>query len=436
MRVVIVGGGGFRVPLLHRALVASALPVEELVLHDTDAAALAVIGSVLAGSARGGPPVRATTDLDTALAGADLVFSAIRVGGTDGRIRDEREALARGLIGQETVGAGGISYAIRCVPQVRALADAVARNAPDAWVISMTNPAGVVVEAMRPRLGDRVIGVCDSPVGLIRRAAVAAGADPATAEADYVGLNHLGWLRSLRSNGRDVLPALLADATAVESFEEGRLFGAPLLHALGSLPNEYLYYFYCAREALAALRAAGHTRGELVRARQHEFYAAASRDPARAAQLWAIANDERNATYFAELRPAGAEREQADISDGGYETVALALADALTGGPPRRLILDVANGTALPQLDPDAVIETVCRVDAEGAVPLPLAPLTGHQLGLMASVKAAERAAIEAATTGSPSAALRAFALHPLVGSSVAARELALLALRHAAVER
>ena len=59
------------------------------------------------------PPVTATTDLDEALRGADFVFSAIRVGGLEGRTVDERVALDQGVLGQETVGAGGIAYGLR-----------------------------------------------------------------------------------------------------------------------------------------------------------------------------------------------------------------------------------------------------------------------------------------------------------------------------------
>jgi 6-phospho-beta-glucosidase len=43
---------------------------------------------------------------------------------------------------------------------------------------------------------------------------------------------------------------------------------------------------------------------------------------------------------------------------------------------------------------------------------------------LMQQVKAVERFTIEAATTGSPDAALKAFALHPLVDSVTVARDL------------
>jgi 6-phospho-beta-glucosidase len=303
----------------------------------------------------------------------------------------------------------------------------------------MTNPAGIVTEVMAATLGPRVIGVCDSPTGLVRRACAAVGVDPGTrlaqvpdgVEVDYLGLNHLGWLRGLRVNGTDRLPGLLADPDALERTEEGKLFGADLLQALGAIPNEYLYWYYARAEALRDVRAAGRTRAEHVRAEQQRFFTAAAAEPGRAAALWAAANDERNRSYFAELRSG--ERDIADVEAGGYETIAIGLAAALTGPPgstaPARLILNVRNGGTVPALAPDAVIETVCQVDADGAVPLPVPPPSEHELGLMSTVKSCERAIAAATLTGSAADALRAFALHPLVGSLEAARTLSAAAL-------
>ena len=442
MRVTILGGGGFRVPLICRELAASGLPVGEVVLYDVVPGRLDVISAVLAAD---GLPLRTTTDLDTALRGADVIFAALRVGGLDGRVADERSALDAGVIGQETVGAGGLSYAARAVPVVDAIARRVAELAPRAWVISMTNPAGIVTEVMAATLGPRVVGVCDSPTGLVRRACAAAGVDPGSrpaqvpdgVEVDYLGLNHLGWLRGLRVDGTDLLPGLLADPDALKRTEEGRLFGADLLQALGAIPNEYLYWYYARAEALRDVRGAGRTRAEHVRAEQQRFFAAAAVDPGRAAALWTEANDERNRSYFAELRSG--ERDAADVEAGGYEAIAIGLAAALAGvtGPASaRLILNVRNGSTVPALAPDAVIETVCRVDSDGAVPLPAAPPTDHELGLMSTVKSCERAIASAALTGSAADALRAFALHPLVGSLEAARTLAAAALTGAAAVR
>ncbi|MEU3502027.1 6-phospho-beta-glucosidase, partial [Streptomyces hundungensis] len=148
MRLTILGGGGFRVPLVYGALLRDRAPgrVTEVVLYDVDAARLHAIGRVLAERAYGiddAPRVRTTTDLDEALRGADFVFSAIRVGGLEGRAADERIALDEGVLGQETVGAGGIAYGLRTVPVAVEIARRVKALAPDAWVINFTNPAGL-----------------------------------------------------------------------------------------------------------------------------------------------------------------------------------------------------------------------------------------------------------------------------------------------------
>ncbi|MFI2189275.1 6-phospho-beta-glucosidase [Streptomyces sioyaensis] len=437
MRLTILGGGGFRVPLVYRALLDDPAPaVSEVVLHDTDPQRVAVIAEVLARLAQGHPapvPVRVAEGLDEALAGAGFVFSAIRVGGTAGRIRDERIPLSEGVLGQETVGAGGVLYGLRTVPVALHIAERVAALAPGAWVINFTNPAGTVTEAMSQVLGDRVIGICDSPVGLVRRAARAAGtdpaalADPARAGYDYVGLNHLGWLRSLTVDGAELLPQLLADDAALESFEEGRLFGGDWLRALGALPNEYLHYYYFRRETLDSVRHTRETRGEFLDQQQGGFFAraAAAGGPDEAYRLWERTRLEREETYMAHSREAtgGWQRDSHDLEGGGYDRVALALMHAITGDSGTRLILNVRNGTTVPQLAPDAIVETVCEVTAKGARPLPTAPLRADQLGLMLQLKAVERATVEAATFKDRGAALRALALHPLVDSAaVAAR--------------
>ena len=51
-------------------------------------------------------PVTMTTSLEAAVDGADIVYCAVRAGGMAGRVLDETAALAQGVIGQETTGAG------------------------------------------------------------------------------------------------------------------------------------------------------------------------------------------------------------------------------------------------------------------------------------------------------------------------------------------
>ncbi|MDX3854458.1 6-phospho-beta-glucosidase [Streptomyces sp. AK02-01A] len=434
MRLTILGGGGFRVPLVYGALLRDRAEgrVTRVTLYDVDAGRLTAVARVLAEQSSGvadAPEVRVTTDLDEALRGADFVFSAIRVGGLEGRAADERVALVQGVLGQETVGAGGIAYGLRTVPVALDIARRVAALAPDAWVINFTNPAGLVTEAMSRILGDRVIGICDSPVGLGRRVARALGVDPAKAWFDYVGLNHLGWLRGLWVGGRDELPRLLADPGMLGSIEEGRLFGADWLRSLGAIPNEYLHYYYFNRETVRAYTDAERTRGAYLRDQQAGFYAELSgTDGAAGSALdaWHRTLAEREATYMAANRDAAGvgERDAEDLESGGYEKVALALMRAVARDEHATLILNVRNRTTLSVLDADAVVEVPCLVDANGAHPVTVDPLPSHAVGLVTAVKAVEREVLAAAESGSRASAVKAFALHPLVDSVSVARRL------------
>jgi 6-phospho-beta-glucosidase len=431
MRLVILGGGGFRVPLVYRALLNDHGPgrVTELVLHDLDRGRLDAIGHVLAQQAKNTtdpPRITTTTDLDEALRGATFVFSAIRVGGLEGRVIDEQVALGEGVLGQETVGAGGIAYGLRTIPVAVRIAKRVAEVAPDAWVINFTNPAGVVTEVMSRHLGDRVIGICDSPVGLGRRVARALGVDPAAAWFDYAGLNHLGWLRGVHVGGHDLLPRLLADPDALHSFEEGRLFGADWLRTLGAIPNEYLHYYYFTRDAVAAARDLPHSRGAVLTEQQRRFYESVRREPGKALDAWESARIEREVTYGAESREAAGagRRDEQDLESGGYEKVALALMRAIAHDERTTLILNVSNRTTLSILDENAVVEVPCVVDAGGARPVVVDQLPDYAQALVCGVKAVERATIHAAVHASPRAALKALALHPLVDSVTVARRL------------
>lgn len=423
MKLTIVGGGGFRVPLVHAALLRDDL-IDEIALLDTDAHRLAVIDRVLSAQAGAGVRPRHTvhTDPARAIEGADFVFSAVRAGGLAGRVLDEQIARAHGVIGQETVGAGGIAYALRSIPASLALARVVAEVAPHAWLINFTNPAGVVTEALSA-VHPRVVGICDSPIALARRAMAALGLDPERTTPDYVGLNHLGWLTGLGVDGVDLLPRLVTDPVRLARVEEGRLFGSELIVDLGALPNEYLHWYYFRREDLAASVSG---RGAFLADQQNRFYSGCPTEPAAALAAWDAARLERERTYGAANRvvAGGFERAEQDLASGGYEGVALAIMRAIANDEPATLILNVPNDGRLAELPDDAVIEAPCRVDGGGVRPLPVGPLPGYARGLVTTVKQVERWTIEAAVTGSARAARLALTHHPLVDSATVAAAL------------
>lgn len=432
MRLTILGGGGFRVPLVYSALLRDheAGRVDHVALYDTDEVRLTAVARVLAEQAAAyadAPVITLHTDLDEALAGAAFVFSAIRVGGMAGRSCDERLGMAHGVIGQETVGYGGISYALRTLPVVMDLAERIRVQAPDAWVINFTNPAGVVTEAMSRVLGDRVIGICDSPIGLARRVLGALGVVGDDVVIDYAGLNHLGWLRGLRVDGRDVLPDLLARPDLIGTFEEGRLFGAEWVTELGAVPNEYLHYYYFKREVRHADQLAAQTRGAFLVEQQGRFYEQLEhRHDVSALALWERTRLDRETTYMATNRQSAGmgDRDEDDLVSGGYEDVAIALMRGIAYDQSARLILNVRNRGTLAALDADAVVEVPCVVDASGAHPVAGTELPDFGVGLVTNAKYVERQTIEAGLGGSRGAAVRALAHHPLVDSVTVARSL------------
>ncbi len=430
MKLTIVGGGGFRVPLVYGALLEKAerLRLDEVVLHDVDATRLERIAAVLDGlAAEHGArlPFRSTTDLDDALEGADHVFCAMRVGQLEGRVVDESVPLGLGVLGQETTGPGGICFALRTIPAMVALAETMAERAPNAWLINFTNPAGMVTEAVQQVLGERAIGICDSPSGMCRRVATALGRDPDELWFDYYGLNHLGWLRGVRDRGDELLGGLLEDDERLAGFEEGRLFGGDWLRSLGMIPNEYLYYFYYAADTVNAIRESPTSRGAFLLEQQRRFYAAHGEDATAALAAWRVTRHDRERTYMAEARAAAGDAGDHDPdANGGYEREAMAVLEAIALNTRAVLILNTANRTSLPFLDARAVVEVPTVVGRAGPVPLAGGEVPAHTRGLLELMKDVERTTIDAALTGSRSLAVKALALHPLVPSVTVAREI------------
>ena len=183
MKLCILGGGGFRTPYVYQALLrdTGSPRVQEVSLYDVDEqrlAAMRLILTQLAEPFADAPIVKPSTDLAEAVTGSDFVFAALRVGGLEGRRCDEHVALDLSVLGQETTGPGGLAYAIRTVPVMVQIAQRIAELAPDAYVMNFTNPAGIITEAMQTVLGDRVLGICDTPSGLGRRVAGLLGSGP------------------------------------------------------------------------------------------------------------------------------------------------------------------------------------------------------------------------------------------------------------------
>jgi 6-phospho-beta-glucosidase len=396
LKIAVVGGGSTYTPELVEGLATRSdrLPVDELALFDVDPERLSVVGG-LAGRmlARAGwrGRLRQTGRREDALDGADFVVAQLRVGGQAMRLVDETLPLEFGCVGQETTGPGGFAKALRTVPVVLELADETARRgAPGAWLVDFTNPVGIVTQALVDH-GHRAVGLCNSAIGFQRRFAALLGVAPGRVELEHVGLNHLTWERAVKVDGTDRLPELLERHGGEIAADLG--LPVALLEDLRVVPSTYLRYYYATAEVLDEQRR-GPSRAERVAEIERgllELY----RDPAL------------------DTKPELLERRGGAF----YSEVAAALIASLHAGTGDVQIVDVRNDGALPGLPADAVVEVPARVDAEGAHPLPLAPLAPELLGLAQQAKAYERLAVEAAVTGDRTVARKALLANPLVGS-------------------
>jgi 6-phospho-beta-glucosidase len=446
MKLTILGGGGVRMPAFVRAVLAGRPGTfTEICLFEPDPGRRDTICrlAVEIATALGHPDViRVSGDAAGAFTGADYVFSAIRVGGDRGRVIDEEVALRRGIVGQETTGPGGGAMALRTIPVVLAYCDLLAQVAPDAVLINFTNPAGLITQAIATQGKVRVAGVCDTPGGTVEHLAAFLGAEDVSVAGSYAGLNHLGWVCSLRDGGRERIGELL------DRFEELQRadhrfasFDPELVRRVGAIPTEYVYYFYDPGRYVADIRRAGATRGQDVLRLNEELLAGLAKAFADGGvqDAWAVYDTllgVRRDTYMrADMqgdngqgaararRSAQPPTEIATARIGGYEGLALRVIDGLAGRAPGEVIVNTPAGASLG-LDPSDVVEVPARVDPSGLTPLPLPELPRPALGLIMQVKEYERGIVQAAMTGDAGLAAVALAEHPLVPGITAAREL------------
>ncbi len=403
LKLAVIGGGSTYTPELVDGFArrADRVAIDEIALLDIDPERLAVVGGLaermLARQGWGGRVVQ-TTDRDAAIEGADFVLVQLRVGGQRARLGDETLPPRFGLIGQETVGVGGFAKALRTVPVVLELAEAVARrSAPDAWIVDFTNPVGIVTQALADA-GHRSIGLCNVAIGFQRRFAGRFGVEPERVELEQVGLNHLTWIRAVRVDGVDRLDELLGDGVE-ELAEDVHITADRLVHDR-AIPSYYLRYYD--DEAGVVADARTHTtRAEEVMTIEHdllELY----RDPTLDTKPELL--EHRGGAFYSEA--------------------AAQLIASLTDGRGDVQTVDVVNAGTLPGLADSDVVEVPARIDRDGAHPIPQAPLSPSQFELVSRVKAYERLTIRAAVSGDPQLARAALAANPLAGDPERADEL------------
>jgi 6-phospho-beta-glucosidase len=403
MKVAVFGGGSSYTPELVDGFLqrAEQFPLSELWLMDILPERLDIVGGFARRmvAAKGHPfTVHLTTDQQAAVRGASYVITQLRVGWMQARREDEYLGRRHGLIGQETTGVGGMAKALRTIPVILGIAGDMMELAPGSLLVNFTNPAGLVTQALSKYApGVPSVGVCNVPIttkmSILEQLGKKQGLDinPARAELDTLGLNHLSWHRGFSIDGEDVWPQVIEATLARLRQEENPSWDPDTVASLKMLPNYYLQYFYYTQRKVASQ---------------------AAWPPSRAEEVMEI--EKGLMAQYAE--PDRSELPEGLMKRGGayYSTMAIELLSAHYNDLGERHVVNIPHRGAVPGWPEDWVLEMPARVNRAGIQPIPAEPLPISCFGLVAQVKAYELLTVEAAVHGDRDAAYQALLAHPL----------------------
>ena len=418
LKVVTIGGGSSYTPELVEGLIKryDTLPVRDLWLVDIPEGEekLNIVGNLAKRMvAKAGVPIdiHLTLDRREALKDADFVTTQIRVGLLKARAKDEQIPIKYGVIGQETNGPGGLFKGLRTIPVILDIAREMKELCPNAWLINFSNPAGMVTEALL-RYGefDKVIGLCNIPIGMRMRVARMLDVEAHRIYIDFAGLNHMVFGLNVYLDGENVTERLMelitgeqtSDLTAknIPNIE----WEPEFIKALGVLPCPYLKYFFqtdeMLREQQAVVKEQG-TRAEVVQKLEEELF-----------ELY------KNPDL--DTKPPQLEKR------GGayYSDAACSLIDSIFNDRRDIQAVNVRNSGAIASIPAESAVEVNCVITRDGPKPIAVGDLPVPVRGLVQQIKSFERVAVEAAVTGDYHTALLAMTINPLVPSDAIAKRM------------
>src|SRR5579875_182700 len=396
--LAVLGGSGVSTPELFHALLhwpGDARPKLRVVLLGRSERKLERVRQIsqkLVRKANALIEVTSTTNWRAGLAEADYVLNQVRIGGLAARAHDETFPQALGIAGEETIGPGGFANAVRTIPPVLESLRLVSEVAPQAVVLNLTNPAGMVQHAAARYTHTNFISLCDSPTTLAEEVAKLVELPREEVHIDYLGMNHLGWITDVQSTGRDLMDR------ALERIEQHPSLGvdSPYIRATRAIPISYVRYYLYPERMLA------QQQGKAQRARQLQTLekklltvfeqAARDGDPS-------VALGRRGALW--------------------YSAIVVPVLDSMINDRQSIQVVNVVNKGQIPWLPSETVIEVPARIGKHGIQPLPVpvGTLSADLRALLYAQAAYESLAVAAIVERKRELALQALFAHPLIRS-------------------
>ncbi len=348
--------------------------------------------------------VEPTLNRREAIRGTDYVLSLVRVGGLQAFSYDIEIPLKYGVdqcVG-DTLGPGGVFYALRTIPVLLDIAADMRAVAPNALLLNYSNPMAMNCWALRRAGGVHVIGLCHGVQGGHHQIAHALGLPPE--EVDYVcaGINHQTWYIQVTYKGKDMLPFLL------RAFEQHPVYSQTEPCRIDVL-RRFGYY---------STESNGHLSEYLpwYRKRPAEIERWISRDSWIGGETGGyLRHCRETAEYFREEYPR---LMSGEIKvEGRSSEHASYIIEALETGRPYRGHFNVGNTGLIGNLPNGCTVELPCYVDGNGISPawtgnLPLACAATCRVSINV-----QEMAVQAALTGDRELVKLAILHDPLTGA-------------------
>jgi alpha-galactosidase len=407
-RVVFIGAGSveFTKNLLGDILSFPELAGSEIVLHDIDPERLEA-GTAIArwtSDTLGAPAsISATLDRRAALEGADYVINMVQVGGHDATMLDFEIPLRHGLrqtIG-DTLGIGGIFRALRTIPVMLGVAEDMAEECPDAWLLNYTNPMAMLCWAVYDGSSvDRVVGLCHSVQETTRHLARLVGVPFEDVTFVGAGINHQSFIARFERDGENLYPLL--DEAIERDPELARTVRVELYKRLGYFPTEssehsaeYVPWFMRHDDLVEHFRI---SVGEYVQ------------------------RSEENLREYERIRAALASGKGFEI-ERSLEYASLII-DSIETGKERVIYGNVRNSGLIENLPNGCCVEVPCLVDRAGVQPTHVGELPPQLAALNRTFANVCELTVRAALEGKPEHVYHAAMLDPNAASSLTLDEI------------
>ncbi len=398
-RIAILGGSSVYIPEFILSIISHNVNVREIVLIARPGEKLPLVAGFcqrLLDQSGFPSKVIAETDLSEGVSGAQYVLNHVRVGGMKARLRDEKLPPTFGMIGDECLGAGGFSNALRTLPVVLDCVEKIEKVNPDATFINLTSPTGIVVEAVTKCSKLKTVGVCDLPGVYIKKVADVLRQDPSKLHVDYIGLNHMGWIQDVKAEGRSCMGRVL---DRIEQAKEDG-FDYALVDLFRMIPTKTVSLYFHQDEILKRQQTCARFRAEVL-------YEAEQ-------QILKLYQDE-GLSQIPELTRAR--------NAVWYEETIVPLIQAFESKKDEEIVLCVRNDGAIRDMPDECSVEIPVRVSKRNLKPRKVGSCPRFLRGLFASVKESDRLTVEAVRHHSYEYALQALTINPLVPSLDAAKK-------------